>query len=172
MRPLPSKKLGLSLDSMDWGKKKRFFLSFLLFCNVFFLSFRSAVKSFGIERFKQNCTKATEGFNHVLYHLHYMKQVREKKWTEMKEMKQKGVEAIRDKMTATALANAEESWKLKSSYTFCSFSAFCQVSNRNKLFFLEKRNQNWFMIIHLNWSNIKSRASRIESWEYYCQLCF
>ena len=38
-----------------------------------------------------------------------MKQVREKKWTEMKEMKQKGVEAIRDKMTATALANAEES---------------------------------------------------------------
>ena len=26
---------------------------------------------------------------------------------------------------------------MKSSYTFCSFSAFCQVSNRNKLFFLE-----------------------------------
>ena len=74
-----------------------------------FYSFRSAVKSFGIERFKQNCTKATEGFNHVLYHLHHMKQVREKKWTEMKEMKQKGVEAIRDKMTVKALTNTEES---------------------------------------------------------------
>lgn len=70
---------------------------------------RSAVKSFGIERFKQNCTKATEGFNHVLYHLYYMKQVREKKWTEMKELKQKGVEAIRDKMSVKTLANTEES---------------------------------------------------------------
>ena len=38
-----------------------------------------------------------------------MKQVREKKWTEMKEMKQKGVEAIRDKMTVKALTNTEES---------------------------------------------------------------
>lgn len=27
---------------------------------------RSAVKTFGIERFKDNCRKATEGFNHVL----------------------------------------------------------------------------------------------------------
>ena len=69
--------------------------------------YRSAVKTFGIERFKQNCTKATEGFNHVLYHLHQMKQVREKKWTEMKEMKQKGVEALRDKMTVKALTTEE-----------------------------------------------------------------
>ena len=65
------------------------------------------MKSFGIERFKQNCTRATEGFNHVLYHLHQMKQVREKKWTEMKEMKQKGVDAIRDKMAVKGLT-AEE----------------------------------------------------------------
>ena len=125
MRPLPLKKLGLSLDSMDWGKKTLPFLvpspiSFI----VFSLTSRSAVKSFGIERFKQNCTKATEGFNHVLYHLYYMKQVREKKWTEMKELKQKGVEAIRDKMSVKTLANTEESWKLKSSYTEYTSSFF------------------------------------------------
>ena len=31
-----------------------------------FYGLRSAIKSFGIERFKVNCVKATEGFNHVL----------------------------------------------------------------------------------------------------------
>ncbi len=30
------------------------------------LGFRSAIKSFGVERFKKNCVKATEGFHHVL----------------------------------------------------------------------------------------------------------
>ncbi len=28
---------------------------------------RSAVKNFGIERFKDNCRKATDGFDHVLH---------------------------------------------------------------------------------------------------------
>ena len=41
---------------------------------------RSAVKSFGIERFKKNCHRATEGFNHVLEQLasqqHYMAEIR------------------------------------------------------------------------------------------------
>jgi len=31
---------------------------------------RSAIKRFGIERFKKNCLKATEGFNHVLEKFH------------------------------------------------------------------------------------------------------
>jgi hypothetical protein len=31
-----------------------------------FYGLRSAIKNFGIERFKNNCEKATEGFNHVL----------------------------------------------------------------------------------------------------------
>ena len=31
-----------------------------------FFGLRSAIKNFGIERFKVNCVKATDGFNHVL----------------------------------------------------------------------------------------------------------
>ena len=31
-----------------------------------FYGLRSAIKNFGIERFKNNCVKATDGFNHVL----------------------------------------------------------------------------------------------------------
>lgn len=50
---------------------------------------RSAVKNYGIERFKQNCTKATEGFNFVLAQLqsqqHFLNKVGLKKWQEMKE---------------------------------------------------------------------------------------
>ena len=42
--------------------------------------FRSAVKSFGIERFKKNCHRATEGLNHVLEQLasqqHYLAAIR------------------------------------------------------------------------------------------------
>jgi len=49
---------------------------------------RSAVKSFGIERFKDNCRKATDGFNHVLHQLSaqqaYISEVRQRKWQEMK----------------------------------------------------------------------------------------
>ena len=49
---------------------------------------RSAVKSFGIERFKDNCRKATDGFNHVLHQLSaqqaYISEVRYRKWQEMK----------------------------------------------------------------------------------------
>jgi len=35
-----------------------------------FYGLRSAIKNFGIERFKKNCVKATEGFNHVLERFH------------------------------------------------------------------------------------------------------
>jgi len=35
-----------------------------------FYGLRSAIKNFGIERFKVNCVKATEGFNHVLEKFH------------------------------------------------------------------------------------------------------
>ena len=35
-----------------------------------FYGLRSAIKNFGIERFKVNCVKATEGFNHVLERFH------------------------------------------------------------------------------------------------------
>lgn len=49
---------------------------------------RSAVKSFGIERFKKNCHRATEGFNHVLTQVQnqqaYLKDVRDRNWQAMK----------------------------------------------------------------------------------------
>lgn len=62
---------------------------------------RSAVKNFGIERFKQNCSRATEGFNHVLRHQQlYLREMREKKWQEMRD---KG-EAIREKITIKSKA--------------------------------------------------------------------
>lgn len=35
-----------------------------------FYGLRSAIKKFGIERFKKNCVKATEGFNYVLDKFH------------------------------------------------------------------------------------------------------
>jgi len=35
-----------------------------------FYGLRSAIKSFGIERFKSNCVKATDGFNYVLERIH------------------------------------------------------------------------------------------------------
>jgi len=35
-----------------------------------FYGLRTAIKNFGIERFKTNCVKATEGFNHVLERVH------------------------------------------------------------------------------------------------------
>lgn len=35
-----------------------------------FYGLRSAIKNFGIERFKKNCVKATEGFNYVLEKFH------------------------------------------------------------------------------------------------------
>jgi len=50
---------------------------------------RSAVKSFGVERFKQNCQRATDGFNHVLHRLHsqqqHLSEMRARKWQEMKD---------------------------------------------------------------------------------------
>ena len=54
-----------------------------------FYGLRSAVKSFGVERFKQNCHRATEGFNYVLQRFHtqqhYLNEVRARKWREMRE---------------------------------------------------------------------------------------
>ena len=56
---------------------------------------RSAVKNFGIERFKNNCHRATDGFNHVLAHLHqrqqYLSDMRDRKF---QEIKTRGKEAI------------------------------------------------------------------------------
>ena len=75
--------------------------------------FRSAVKNFGVERFKQNCTKATEGFNIVLEHWRYMRTVNHqnylktiplRKWQEMMMKK----DNIREKICAKRL-NVEES---------------------------------------------------------------
>ena len=78
-------------------------------------SFRSAVKNFGVERFKQNCTKATEGFNIVLEHWRYLRTVNHqnylktiplRKWQEMMMKK----DNIREKICAKRLT-VEESWK-------------------------------------------------------------
>merc|ERR1712141_203455 len=50
---------------------------------------RSAVKGFGIERFKSNCVKATEGFNIVLQHFQdqqcHLRKIRVQKWQEMRD---------------------------------------------------------------------------------------
>ena len=47
------------------------------------------MKSFGVERFKQNCGRATAGFNHVLQHLQsrqqHLSEIRAKKWQEVKD---------------------------------------------------------------------------------------
>jgi len=49
---------------------------------------RSAVKNFGVDRFKKNCVKATDGFNHVLNHLHekqlYLSELKQRKSHEIK----------------------------------------------------------------------------------------
>lgn len=62
--------------------------------------FRSAVKNFGIERFKQNCLKATDGFNFVLERLHdrqmYLKEIHGKRWQEMRDRS----EALRGKLSS------------------------------------------------------------------------
>ena len=64
---------------------------------------RSAVKNFGVERFKRNCLKATDGFNHVLQHLHQRQhqfsEIREKKWQDMRLKS----EVLRDKMVMSSL---------------------------------------------------------------------
>ena len=75
-------------------------------------SFRSAVKNFGVERFKQNCTKATEGFNIVLEHWRYLRTVNHqnylktiplRKWQEMMMKK----DNIREKICAKRLTVEE-----------------------------------------------------------------
>ena len=57
---------------------------------------RSAVKNFGIERFKNNCSRATDGFNYVLNHLHekqqYLAELRQRK---SQEIKARGENAIK-----------------------------------------------------------------------------
>ena len=67
------------------------------------------MKSFGVERFKQNCSKATEGFNVVLHHLHQRQhlfsEIREKKWQDMKHRS----EALKGKMVMTSFKKAGES---------------------------------------------------------------
>lgn len=81
-----------------WFKVK--FRSSLSFLAYFGLFCRSAVKNFGIERFKSNCLRATEGFNFVLHHLNNQTTVANirdmrAKW---KEMKDRGEEAFYGKM--------------------------------------------------------------------------
>jgi len=50
---------------------------------------RSAVKSFAADRFRNNCERASQGFNHVLERLYtqqaYLSELRAKKWIAMKE---------------------------------------------------------------------------------------
>lgn len=55
---------------------------------------RSAVKNFGIERFKKNCDKASQGLNHVLHNLienhkrnkiHFQELTNSKRWLEIRE---------------------------------------------------------------------------------------
>jgi len=58
---------------------------------------RSAVKNFGIERFKNNCHRATDGFNHVMAHLHMRQQyLSDMHLRKFQEIKNKGETAIRN----------------------------------------------------------------------------
>jgi len=99
-----------------------------------FYGLRSAIKNFGIERFKVNCVKATEGFNFVLERFHQQQNsLREIGQVKLAEFQQKRdnlkiqynekVELIRDKTSAqwhqakeaakTAKETARESAKKK-----------------------------------------------------------
>ena len=59
------------------------------FINCFSYGIRSAVKNFGIERFKTNCHRATDGFNLVMAHLHtrqqYLKDMQMKKFQQIRQ---------------------------------------------------------------------------------------
>jgi len=58
---------------------------------------RTAVKNFGIERFKNNCSRATEGFNHVLIQFHEKHQyLTELKHRKSLEIKAKGEQALKE----------------------------------------------------------------------------
>merc|ERR1712110_833215 len=76
-----------------------------------FYGLRSAIKNFGIERFKVNCVKAMEGFNFVLERFHQQQNsLREMGQVKLAEFQQKRdnlkiqynekVELIRDKTSA------------------------------------------------------------------------
>merc|ERR1711915_480569 len=99
-----------------------------------FYGLRSAIKNFGIERFKSNCVKATEGFNYVLERIHTQQNsLREMGHVKLAEFQQKKdnlesqynekVELIMDKTSAqwshakeaakTAKETARESAKKK-----------------------------------------------------------
>ena len=92
---------------------------------------RSAVKNFGIERFKNNCIKATEGFNYVLKHFHekqlYLNELKQRKALEMKTrgenaIKEAGLRATAQIAKATDMVNktkikASEAVSSKGRYT-------------------------------------------------------
>merc|ERR1712218_329720 len=88
-----------------------------------FYGLRSAIKSFGIERFKVNCVKATEGFNHVLERFQQQQtNLREMGHVKLAEFQQKKdhlrtqynekVELIKEKSSAQ-WSNAKEAAKKK-----------------------------------------------------------
>jgi len=86
-----------------------------------FYGLRSAIKSFGIERFKMNCVKATAGFNHVLeslqqrqQNLHRMKQEKLEEFQHIKQEKLEEFHHIKDSIK-TQYREKAESLKEKSS---------------------------------------------------------
>lgn len=77
---------------------------------------RSAVKSFGIERFKKNCHRATDGFNYVLTQFQnqqaYLKDVRDRNWQAMKsrgELLKDGAKHAANLAKATTTVKADGS---------------------------------------------------------------
>ena len=72
-----------------------------------FYGLRSAIKNFGIERFKVNCVKATDGFNYVLerfhqqqHHLREMSHVKLAEFQMKKDNLKNKVELIKEKSNA------------------------------------------------------------------------
>ena len=102
--------------------------------------FRSAVKGFGIERFKGNCVKATEGFNIVLQHFQdqqcHLRKIRFQKWQEMRD---RG-EQLREKISL----NSKECWKQLSPNEKKSINDKNQLSKRKNFtsFFIHHQRIN------------------------------
>ena len=84
-----------------------------------FYGLRSAIKSFGIERFKSNCVKATAGFNIVLERLasqqHQLVRMRQEKLEEFKHIKEEFKHQYRER-TEVLKEKSSQQWNQAGGY--------------------------------------------------------
>ena len=95
---------------------------------------RSAVKSFGIERFKNNCARATDGFDYVLKHLHekqqYLTELRQRKSQEIKARGENAIKQAALRATAQKDKAIDFAHMTKGRYKL-QWSAMAQASRVN-----------------------------------------